>query len=281
MPRHSFDIISLTFPFLALPFELRLEIYRHAFFIYPLARTKSTHALLVPDTGDFTKSFKIKSFEILSYYKPSIVRSYRVEWPRYLPSGEQQRRGEHRYSCQSLLSLLLVSRAVYEEAMPLFYSETFFILGFDIWHAVCFLRGIGAARRKHVRHLSVEYFDAGIMQSVGGAPVMRKLVDQLVDAERVVTLEITLSFLSEGCLLKNIRQHPSHLSSSSGLESFLGFEQLDRLKLLGLLRLVGRWMAVLGTHEDILQRLERKTVEEGDGDGGSHRTAVEMVLPDG
>lgn len=110
---------------------------------------------------------------------------------------------------------------------------------------------------------------------------MRELFDQLVDAERVDTLEIILPSLSEGALLADIREYPSHLSSSSDLESFLGFKQLNRLKLLRSLRLVGRWMAVLGTHEDILQRLERKTVGEGEGDGGSHRTAVEMVLPDG
>jgi len=91
---------------------------------------------------------------------------------------------------QTFLSLPLVSRAVYEEAMPLFYFEN--LLRRLIRHMDSYLvpEGIGARRRKHIRRLSVEFSSSSICQNVGGGRDMQLFVDQLVDAERVETLDI-------------------------------------------------------------------------------------------
>lgn len=277
MPRRSSKDVPFSFPFLALPSELRLEIYRHAFSIYPSIRVKPTHAALVPE-AKYTKKF-----EVSSHSNPPTSHDYRDRTGSFLSDEEQQRRGEYRYPCQSFLSLLLVSRTVYEEAMPLFYSETLFVVPSDLWPAVCFLKGIGARRRKHIRRLSVEFWSSWMSQNVGGGRDMQKLINQLVDAERVDTLEIVLPKISEHEILADDIRLQSGTSScrspSSCLETYLGFKYLNRLKSLRSLRLVGRWMALPFNREDMLQRLEN--LGEKERHSGPPKTAVEFVLPDG
>ena len=112
---------------------------------------------------------------------------------------------------------MAAARSVSGEAQPIFYSETFSVRH-GIGDAGCFLRGIGATRRKHMGRLGVEYASSRLGETVDGVGDMHLLVDQLMDGERGDTLMIKLPGM--------------------------GYTVLDRSTRLEPLRLVARWVMV-------------------------------------
>lgn len=267
------------FPFFRLPAELRLKIYRYAFSIYPSARARVIAAPLGPN-GKW-----VRTFEIYSHSNPPKTTQYNDDFVRgYLSAEDQERRGEYRYPCQQLLFPLLVSRAVYEEAMPLFYSETFFSKN-EMWSATCFLRGIGRQRRKFIRRLSIEFSSSSIHQGGGSENDMTLLVDQLIEAEKVDTLEIALPPATENDICVYMHEYvyvrkyltAPYSPSSSYLATFDGLDKLSRLGSLGSLRLVGKWRAHMVENEERLRWLEKFGEEREQR--GLTRTVIVFELP--
>ncbi|GAB1196254.1 hypothetical protein APSETT444_005523, partial [Aspergillus pseudonomiae] len=90
------------------------------------------------------------------------------------------------------LAILVTCKQVYKEAMPLFYSETFFVL--PGLRTINCLNGIGAQRRRCIRRLSIEYGVPESRKVIGNdtQDSMQALPERLMDVERVDVLELRI-----------------------------------------------------------------------------------------
>lgn len=88
------------FPFFRLPLELRRQVYRHLFPIYPSARARVLYAWSSdPPTTQYTDRF----FEIYTHPHPARVENYKHPGFDYRSPAEQEQLGEYRYPCQTFL----------------------------------------------------------------------------------------------------------------------------------------------------------------------------------
>ncbi|OGM44116.1 hypothetical protein ABOM_007300 [Aspergillus bombycis] len=179
----------MPFLLLNLPTELRLEIYHHLFGISPTTRLvlaclpglppclngcdNSSPTFVIwhfpPSTPDGT------DYQGQSGYQP-------VEWA--------QRQGKI-YSRGIFLAILVICKQVYNEAMPLFSSQTFFAMSGLINTTVSWLAGIGAQRRRCIRRLSFHYESVPSAHKSIGNDIqysMRVLCEMLMDSDRLDVL---------------------------------------------------------------------------------------------
>lgn len=217
------------FPFFKLPLELRWEIYRHYFKIYPGARCSPTLDL----------------YEINFYPPPedTTIMDYRViEGPSFFHT-----------SCPISLSILQVCHAIFAEAMPLFYPETFFLTSWLAKDVAIFLQGVGARRRKYIRHngFSLSEFPSHDVPTTYRD--MKKVVDCLVGSDCLETVEvIAIERGLEKKILSAALQNICALNEGMSVEGLVpltlpGFSELHRLKFLGTLKLVGNMEKIIAT----------------------------------
>lgn len=153
----------------------------------------------------------------------------------------------------------MACQEVYEEALPLFYSETFFAISGDVNTTVSWLSGIGAQRRRYIRKLSLYFDSAPILQPeiTGIQESMRAMSEILTDANHVDVLELLMfDKLHEGHLSLMANHINYRISRYTALRKpgkpllLHGIEQLERLPWLGCLRIVGLPELLLRFPED-------------------------------
>ncbi|KAL3489617.1 hypothetical protein BJX62DRAFT_238883 [Aspergillus germanicus] len=175
--------IDPAFPFFALPPELREEVYRHIFWIYPDHRCHIIRS--PPGWGVLSRN----TFEInkRSYSKPKDDATYRPREPG-IPTLTKQR--VHLESARDFLAILHANKTVYEEAVRIFYSETFFVAYDDMCEMTLFLKRIGPRRRKLIRKLAIPFSSPAVKGGIGGSPKLEPLVDQLLHSTHIEIIEI-------------------------------------------------------------------------------------------
>ncbi|CAD0115279.1 unnamed protein product [Aureobasidium uvarum] len=117
--------MSTSCPFLMIPVELRMKIYR-------LVLKASGFRLLVGN----------QSFSVYNEHTP--IWDSHAQDALFMPP------------IAGFLALLSVNKQIHSEAMPEFYHENHFQFS-DMGAMKRFLKNIGAERRKHVRNVSVYY----------------------------------------------------------------------------------------------------------------------------
>jgi hypothetical protein len=267
------------FPLLALPFELRLEVYRHVFRIYPaldarlsptetsldtstvITRSRDYNTILARhDQTDIQNAIKPKKSYITILTPPSSLQSRSSSFKLY-PIAHSIKFAD---APNMLLSLLLTNRQVHDEASKVFYSETFFDLPDGIEGTAAFLRAIGPVKRGYIRSLAFE-FESQELYKVGGgsnAKAMRMIVrDYFTEIKRLEVIELVISAY-DGIYLDARGPAPGNTDDhdgTSGAEgitptvrprAFSGLEHLQALKGLRELRVVGRVRELLVHEED-------------------------------
>ncbi|KAJ0422705.1 hypothetical protein BJY00DRAFT_64911 [Aspergillus carlsbadensis] len=270
------------FRLLALPFELRLEIYRHVFRIYPaldvrlspietspdtsnvITRTRDYNNILARhDRADIENAIKFRTGKkyTTTLTPPSRSLSPSSTFDLY-PSVHSIRFSD---SPNTLLALLLTNRQIHAEASKVFYSETFLDLPYGIERTAAFLRAIGPVKTRYIRSLGFEFTSEELFGREGGsnAKAMRMLVrDYLRGVRRLEVIEIFISAYS-GIYLDAGRATSGNGDgdddSTSGAEGttttvrprvFSGLEHLKALKCLRELRVVGRERELMVYEED-------------------------------
>ncbi|KAL3451081.1 hypothetical protein BJX65DRAFT_304488 [Aspergillus insuetus] len=142
--------ISSTFPSFALPPELREEVYRHLFWIYPDHRC---HIIRSPP-GRGVLSRNAFGINKRSYSSPKDDAPYK---PRESGSPTLTKQIVHLESARDFLAILHANMMVYEEAVRILYSETFFVAYDDMCEMTLFLKKIGPRRRKLIRRLGFPF----------------------------------------------------------------------------------------------------------------------------
>ena len=105
-------------PFLKLPTELRLEIYRHLFGISPTTRLFVGLAFLPRYLNEGINLHH--TFEIYCIPQPN---PRMTDYQTTTGDGRGERAQQQVYKRDLFLAILVTCQEVYEEAMPLFYSR--------------------------------------------------------------------------------------------------------------------------------------------------------------
>ncbi|KAL2008378.1 hypothetical protein VTN00DRAFT_8360 [Thermoascus crustaceus] len=209
------------------------------------------------------------------------VNDYRPG-PTYRSPEEQERLREHRYPCSTFLAIFSTCKALYADAMPLFYSETFFSTS-EIWQMGSFLRAIGPKRQKHVRRIGFQYASPSLNEECSSAWDMQYLVSALVRCERVEVVEIVvLGYLIEDSILVWYSQYEDR-DDGKIPGAFSGIEELERLRWLGTLRMVGNWEKMLKYPADArwFKAFAEGKKPAGKGEETGHRPRVVFEEPVG
>ncbi|GFF72771.1 hypothetical protein IFM53868_00903 [Aspergillus udagawae] len=252
--------------FLRLPCELRLEIYRRLFFIYPHARTRVSEFKL----SERTETPPCKAFEVYIHPTKAHASVHRAAPNEYRSQEDQRRLHEYRYTPQEFLAILSVCKVVYKEAMPLFYSETFFCFPKNgrLGLPTSFLCNIGPRREQYVRRLSFELLPLNYPCTIEDRPTLKWVAVFLSFMKHVDILEIIL-FITEERLEfgeKFISFARPLLSNELIFDVLWGFHHLLALGNLSTLRFVGDPDKVLRNPDDrtLLEGVRGKRLFEGD-----------------
>lgn len=188
----------------------------------------------------------------------------------------------NRYPCNTFLAIFSTCKALYADAMPLFYSETFFSTN-EIWQMGSFLRAIGPKRQKHVRKIGSQYASPSLNEDCSGAWVMQYLVSALVRCQRVEVVEIVVpGYVIEDSILGWYSQHEDR-DDGKDPGAFSGIEELERLRSLGTHRMVGNWEKMLKypADERWLKAFAEGKKPAGKGEETGHRLRVVFEEPVG
>ncbi|PGG99033.1 hypothetical protein AJ80_09423 [Polytolypa hystricis UAMH7299] len=260
---------SPSFPFLKLPLELREQVYRHLFWIYPGYRCHLGHAYLTPNRDEEKHTTKV--YEVSKHPENPTEKDYSRRSYHYEPAAEIVKRGIYRETCDVFLAIFHANKAVYAEAMRVFYGETFFIASMELWDAIRFLTPIGAHRRKLLRHLSFEFWGSYVAQECGGWVEMRDIANLLVDSDRMETIEIRAIGISvELDMLESARCAGTRTEYQPVV--FSGLHEFCRLKFLGTLRLVADKSRLMSNYPQDLEWLRK--LEEREWEGTERKTRV-------
>jgi hypothetical protein len=282
IPSHRRSHRQTAFPLLALPFELRLEVYRHVFRIYPALDARLSPIETSPDTSaeiprnrdyrtilarhDQTDienaiKFKTKKKYTTILTPPSLSLSLPSTFDLY-PIARSIKFSD---PPNTLLALLLTNRQIHHEASKVFYSETFFDLPYGIERTAAFLRAIGPVKRGYIRSIGFEFTSQELYGVEGGsnAKAMRMIVeDHLKEIRRLAVIEIVMSayrglYLDAGAAASRNRDGDDGTSAAEGTtttsvrpRAFSGLEYLQALKGLRELRVFGSVMELLVYEED-------------------------------
>ncbi|KAB8248135.1 hypothetical protein BDV35DRAFT_174304 [Aspergillus flavus] len=278
----------MSFPLLKLPTELRLDIYRHLFGISPTTRLflGLINSPLHPnERANPLHIFEICYFPLshphMTHYQTNT--GYQVEWAQH-----------QIYSRSRFLAILVTCKKVYSEAMPLFYSESFFAISANINTAVSWLAGIGAQRRRHIRRLSV-HFDSipPLRPRMNWNEIqdsMEAMSGILMDVDRIDVLELLIVDKQHehylACMAARIHLKIPwyNVLREPGKPLLLhGIEQLERLPRLGCLRIVGHMGLLLRFSEDraYLEGFAKGKKPAGLGDENEHKPVVQVLMPEG
>ncbi|KAB8222304.1 hypothetical protein BDV33DRAFT_189744 [Aspergillus novoparasiticus] len=248
----------MSCPLLKLPTELRLDIYRHLFGISP-----NTRLLLGLTSLPLSLNEGINpphTFEIC-YFPPS----HPLEWAQH-----------QIYSRGLFLTILVTCKKVYNEEMPLFYSESFFARSANMNTAVSWLAGIGTQRRRHIRRLSV-HFDS--IPPLRPRMYWNEIQDELLIVDK--QHEHYLACMAARIHLKipwyDVLREPGKLLLLHGIE------QLERLPWLGCFRIVGHVGLLLRFPEDraYLEAFAEGKKPAGLGEENEHKPVVQVLIPEG
>ncbi|RHZ48500.1 uncharacterized protein CDV56_102650 [Aspergillus thermomutatus] len=268
--------------FFRLPPELRLEIYRHAFSIYPNARTRVGKFKL----NEHDESALSKGYEVYIHPTKAHASMYRGAPDEYRSQEDQDRLHEYRYTPQEFLAILSVSKTVYSEAMPLFYSETFFCFlnkNGPSNLVRSFLFNIGSHRVKYIRRLSCELIPLNFPCTSEDRPSLKWVAVFLSWMEHIDILEMTV-FVSEERLHfgERYRNLIRGILGEGELifDVLWGFHHLLALENIGTMRLVGDPDKMLWNRDDRLLLEGVKGRELFEGDTG-HRPRVVFEHPEG
>ncbi|KAB8210405.1 hypothetical protein BDV34DRAFT_186705 [Aspergillus parasiticus] len=188
----------------------------------------------------------------------------------------------------------MTCKKVYNEAMPLFYSETFFAISANINTAVSWPAGIGAQGRRHIRRLSV-HFDSipPLRPRMNGNEVqdtMQAMSEILMDVDRIDVLELLIVDKQHEhylvCMAARIHLKIPwyNVLREPGKPLLLhGIEQLERLPRLGCLRIVGHVGLLLRFPEDraYLEAFAEGKKPAGLGEENEHKPVVQVLMPEG
>ncbi|GFF29300.1 hypothetical protein IFM58399_02231 [Aspergillus lentulus] len=257
---------STTSILFQIPCELRLEIYRRVFFIYPHARTRVSEFRL----SENTETPPCKAFEVYIHPAKPHASVYRGAPNEYRSQEDQHRLHEYRYTPQEFLAILSVSKDVYKEAMPLFYSETFFCFPKNgrLGLPTSFLCNIGPRREQFVRRLSFELPPLNYPCTIEERPTLKWVSVFLRFMKHVDILEIIL-FVSEERLEfgeKFISIARPVLPNELILDILWGFHHILALRNLSTLRFVGDPDRILRNPDDrtLLEGVRGKKLFRGD-----------------
>ncbi|KAL4779648.1 hypothetical protein BJX76DRAFT_361577 [Aspergillus varians] len=225
-----------SFPFLKVLPELRKEVYRHLFSVKPDHR-----CYVYPGAPHRPNVYEIKRLP-----RAPTEDDYMYKEHYYDPHGIDHS-GIGRERGHLFLAILQTSQLVYEEAMQVFYTETFFVTN-GMSNAEGFLRSIGPRRRKFIRHLSFKTWSPGLATGRGASAEMERITNLLGDTDRLDTLEIRLITGVIAAIHAHYgSMHPSSvlafsahasLGGENTLPAFPGVEQLFRLNFIKTLVLV-------------------------------------------
>ncbi|KAK6824211.1 hypothetical protein RU639_005112 [Aspergillus parasiticus] len=276
-------------PFLQLPSELRLEIYRHVFGIAPHTRLRVGAACLDSDLPHSTeRSWRLsKAFEAYMHTpSPPNANDYAEMNYKHCSAKEQSQRNIYREHRHLFLAILATCKTIYEEAMPFFYSSTFFAVSGNIAKASNWLCAMSHERRKYIRRLSFHFWSKALSECFSNQGNMEYLAKQLtyMDQIDVVELLITDTRTEEELLdfadaeSQGIPQYAVSRRPCEPLVLF-GVEQLEAVPNLGCLRIVGRIDRLLVYTEDkeYLKAFAEGRKPAGLGKENGHRPVVELV----
>ncbi|KAE8364286.1 hypothetical protein BDV27DRAFT_128716 [Aspergillus caelatus] len=281
--------LKTPFLFLQLPSELRFEVYRHLFGIAPHTRLRVGEACLDSDLPHNTEtSMRLsKTFEVY-VHTPSAPKAtnYAQIDSKHYSRKEQSRHHIYRQHRHLFLAILATCKTIYEEAMPFFYSSTFFAISGNIAKASNWLLGMSPQRRRYIRRLSFHFSSKALSECFSNQSNMQFLAEELMymDQVDVVELLITNTRLEEELLdfaeaeSLGIPQYAVSRRPCEPLVLF-GVEQLEAVPRLGCLRIVGRIDRLLQYTEDkeYLKAIAEGRKPVGLGKGNGHRPVVELV----
>ncbi|KAI9739616.1 MAG: hypothetical protein M1834_006334 [Cirrosporium novae-zelandiae] len=180
-------------PFLHLPTEVRLMIYRHVLNIYPNTR------LFIPSPQNCREEILTRSPYPLTLYGER--ESFDSEISQIV--------GYHTYRVGPRLDLFAVCRAISHEAVPLFYSETFFAFKSPRSFLAC-LSHISSDARTTIRHmeLELELKDKCWTLCPNGrtSPKTEEALIELATFKSLTTLEIMIPDRDLGILLSVFKE---------------------------------------------------------------------------
>ncbi|KAH3514784.1 hypothetical protein KXV55_001133 [Aspergillus fumigatus] len=257
---------STTSILFRIPCELRLEIYRRVFFIYPHARTRVSEFRL----SENPETPPCKAFEVYIHPAKPHAAVYRGAPNQYRSQEDQHRLHEYRYTPQEFLAILSVSKDVYKEAMPLFYSETFFCFPRNghLGLPTEFLCNIGPEREQFVRRLSFELPPLNYPCPIEERPTLQLVSVFLRFMKQVDLLEIVM-FVSKMRLEfgdKYISMARPLIPNELIFDILWGFHHLLALQNLSTLRFVGDPERILHNPDDraLLEGVRGKKLLRGD-----------------
>ncbi|KAF5855201.1 hypothetical protein ETB97_009735 [Aspergillus alliaceus] len=277
------------FLFLQLPSDLRFEVYRHLFGIAPNTRLRVGEACLDSDLPYSTEtSWRLsKTFEVYNHPLSAPQASdYAAMDSKHYSAKEQSQRHIYRQHRHLFLAIVATCKTIYEEAMPFFYSATFFAVSGNIAKASNWLNAISPRQRRYIRRLSLQFSSNALFECFSNQNNMQGLAEVLMYMDRVDVLEllITTPSLEEELLCfaeadsQGIRQYAVSRKPCEPLVLF-GVEQLEAVPRLGCLRIVGRIDRLLRYTEDkeYLKAFAEGRKPAGLGEENGHRPVVELV----
>ncbi|KAE8162419.1 hypothetical protein BDV40DRAFT_265295 [Aspergillus tamarii] len=281
--------LKTPFFFLQLPSELRFEVYRHLFGIAPHTRLRVGDACLDSDLPHSTETSRrlSKAFEVYVHTpSPPSTSDYAQINSEHYSAKEQSRQHIYRQHRHLFLSILATCKTIYEEAMPFFYSSTFFAISGNIAKASNWLCALSPQRRRYIRRLSFHFSSKALSECFSNQSNMQILTKELMymDQVDIVELLITDTWLEQELLdfaeaeSLGIRQYAVSRRPCEPLVLF-GVEQLEELPRLGCLRIVGRIDRLLQYNEDkeYLKAIQEGGKPAGLGKENGYRPFVELV----
>ncbi|KAB8263126.1 hypothetical protein BDV32DRAFT_156630 [Aspergillus pseudonomiae] len=276
-------------PFLHLPPEIRIEVYRRLFGIAPHTRLRVGEACLDSDLPHCTEtSIRVSTaFEVYVHTPSTSNASDYAEMDiQYCSAKEQFRRHIYREHRPLFLAILATCKKIYEEAIPFFYSSAFFAISGNIAKATNWLYSIAPRRSRHIRRLSFHFSSNALSECFSNQGNIQILAEELTYMDRldVVELLVTDTRLEEqlfsfGALVKH--GVPRFAVSRRPCEPLVlfGIEQLEAVPRLGCVRIVGRLDRFLVYSEDkeYLRAIAEGRKPAGLGKEDCHRPVVELV----
>ncbi|KAL3464649.1 hypothetical protein BJX64DRAFT_286140 [Aspergillus heterothallicus] len=245
-------VLDDSFPFLALPPELREEVYRHIFWIYPGHRCHIIRPL--PGWGVLSRN----TFQIFKYHPNTSG-----DTPQSLEakSTESEKHSTHLARARDFLAILQANSLVFEEAVRIFYTESFFVADKEMSELVTFFKRIGPRRRRFIRRVGVSFSSPAIKQGLGGYSTIRSIMDLLADSRFIETIELRVSGpAAERDLVRSISRamantkKPINKAGQTSIEYepvvFSGIQHVCRLGFLGTLVLICRKEILMGYSRD-------------------------------
>ena len=164
-----------TFAFLQLPAELRNTIYEMVMHyppsgIYPAVNAGSEASTFRPISKDSRYHGEPVPLDSLSYLKDSAAHFYYIQ------------------SAQKALSLLLVNKQIYEEALPFFYRLNIFTFT-SVTTMAGFLKKLPSSRQRYIRDLAFSYgpgegkFAESAFQALASMENLSKLHVDIVESK--------------------------------------------------------------------------------------------------